>query len=75
MVVNQFGVRRMIYENVARPFGGDGLAERQQEWDNQNRVALEELRFYVSVSVDDMVTQGEDITARQYYQRLERLFL
>ena len=40
-------------------------------------MALEKLRFYVTVWVDDMVTQGEDITARVYYQRLElkRLFL
>ena len=29
----------------------------------------------MSVSVDDMVTQGNDITARVYYHRLERLSL
>ena len=75
MVVDHFGVRQIIYDNVARPVGGDDLAERQLAWDTLNRVALEKLRFYVSVRVDDMVTQGEDITARVYYQRLNRLFL
>ena len=43
--------------------------------DDLNRVALGKRRFYVSERVDDMVTQGEDITARVHYQRLERLFL
>ena len=60
-IADHFGVRRMIYENLARPVGGDDLAERQAQWDNLNRVALEKLRFYVTVRVDDMVTQGEDI--------------
>ena len=45
------------------------------EWDNANRVALEKLRFYVTVRVDDMVTQGEEVTVREYYQRSQRLFL
>ena len=75
MIADHFGVRRIIYEDVARPIGGDELAERQLAWDNLNRVALEKLRFYVTVRVDDMVTQGEDITAREYCQRLNRLFL
>ena len=75
MIADHFGVRRIIYENVARPVGGDDLEERQLAWDTLNRVALEKLRFYVTVRVDDMVTQGEDITAREYYQRLNRLFL
>jgi len=72
-IADHFGVRRIIYEDLARPEGD--LAERQAQWDNWNRVALEKLRFYVTVRVDDMVTQGEDITARVYYQRLQRLFL
>ena len=75
MVADHFGVRRMIYDGVARPVGGDDLAERQMAWDDLNRVALAKLRFYVTVRVDDMVTQDEDITAREYYQRLQRLFL
>ena len=76
-IADHFGVRRIIYEDLARPVGGDDLEERQAQWDSLNRVALEKLRFYVTVRVDDMVTQGEDITARVYYQRyrLERLFL
>ena len=69
------GVRAIIYENVPRPERGDDLAERQAQWDTLNRVALEKLRFYVSVRVDDMVTQGEEITAREYYRRLSGLFL
>ena len=38
-------------------------------------MALEKLRFFVTTYVDDMVTQGEEITARVYYQRLSGLFL
>ena len=60
---------------MPRPDVGDNLAERQVAWDNMNRVALEKLWFYVTVRVDDMVTQGEDITAREYFRRLDGLFL
>ena len=74
---DNYGVREMIYGNVARPVGGNDLAECQLEWDTLNRVALEKLRLYVTVHVDDMVTQGEteEIMARVYYQRLSGLFL
>ena len=44
-VTDHFGVREIIYGNAPRPVGGDGLAERQEEWDRQNRLALEKLRF------------------------------
>ena len=74
-VADHYGVRSIIYLNVPRPEKGDALAERQAQWDTLNRVALEKLRFYVSVRVDDMVTQGEEITAREYYRRLSGLFL
>ena len=74
-IADHYGVREMIYGNVPRPDAGDNLAERQVAWDNMNRVALEKLRFYVTVRVDDMVTQGEDITAREYFRRLDGLFL
>ena len=74
-IADHYGVRAIIYENVLRPENGDDLAERQAQWDTLNRVALEKLRFYVSVWVDDMVTQGEEITAREYYRRLSGLFL
>ena len=36
MIADHFGVRQMVFENVARPIGGDDLAERQQAWDNLN---------------------------------------
>ena len=38
---------------------------------------VRKLRFYVSVIADDMVMQGEEITApaREYYLRLQGLFL
>ena len=76
-IVDHFGVRRIIYENMARPVGGDDLAKRQVAWDNLNTVSLEKLWYYVMRRVDDMVTQGEEVTVRVYYQRLciERLFL
>ena len=74
-IADHYGVHEIIYGNVPRPDAGDNLAERQVAWDNMNRVALEKLRFYVTVRVDDMVTQGEDITAREYFQRLDGLFL
>ena len=74
-VADHFGVREIIYGNIPRPAGGDHLAERQEDWDRLNKLALEKLRFYVTVRVDDMVTQGEEITAREYYRRLDGLFL
>ena len=45
------------------------------EWNRLNSLALEKLRFYVSARVDEMVTDGEDIKARMYYERLGVLFL
>ena len=56
MIADHFGVCWMVYENVARPVGGDNWVERQQALVDLNRVALEKLRFYVSVRVDGMVT-------------------
>ena len=73
-VADHFGVREIIYGNIPRPAGGDDLAERQEGWDRLNKLALEKLRFYVTVRVDDMVTQGEEITAREYYRRLTVCF-
>ena len=73
-VAHQLGVREIIYGNIPRPVGGDDLAERQENWDRLNRLALEKLQFYVTVRVDDMVNQGEEITAREYYRRLDGLF-
>ena len=32
-IADHFGVRRIIYEDLARPVGGDNLAERQAAWD------------------------------------------
>ena len=55
------------------------MAENEQgvqaAWDDLNRVALEKLRFYVTTRVDDIVTNGDKLTAREYYERLEGLFL
>ena len=42
-IADPYGVREMIYDNIPRPVGGDDAAERQLEWDNLNRVALEKL--------------------------------
>ena len=30
-IADHFGVRRIIYEDLARPVGGDNLAERQAQ--------------------------------------------
>ena len=54
----------VVYGNVARPVRGDDLAERQLEWETLNGwLHIEKLRFYVTMHVDDMVTQSEEITA------------
>ena len=74
-VAERFGFTEIIYGGRARPGAGDELAEARAEWDRLNRLALEKLRFYVSMRVDQIVTDGEDLTAREYYQRLHRLFL
>ena len=55
--------------------GKSELLKARAEWDRLNILALEKLRFYVSGRVDEMVTDGEDITARVYYERLGVLFL
>ena len=74
-VAARFGITGMIYDGTPRPGTGDDNAEAREEWDRLNRLAIEKLRFYVSTRVDEMVTDGEEITARQYYQRLGVLFL
>ena len=56
-------MRKIIYGNVPRPVEGDDVVEWQANWDGLNRLVLEKLCFYVTVRVDDMVTQGEEITA------------
>ena len=73
-VADHFGITRMVYEDIARPAGEDE-AGSQAKWDNTNRVALEKLRFYVTTRVDDTVTNGDELTAREYYLRLQGLFL
>ena len=74
-VAARFGIEGIIYEGTPRPGAAEELAEARANWDRLNRLALEKLRFYVSTRVDDIVTDGEDLTARQYYQRLNDLFL
>ena len=74
-VAARFGITGIIYDGMPRPGVGDDKAEAREEWDRLNRLAIEKLRFYVSTQVDDIVMDGEDITARQYYQRLGVLFL
>ena len=61
-VADHFGITRMVYEDIARPAGEDE-AGSQAKWDNTNRVALEKLRFYVTMRVDDTVTNGDGLTA------------
>ena len=73
-VADHFRITRMIYEDVARPADEDE-AGLQARWDNTNRIALEKLHFYVTMRVDDIVTNRNELTARQYYQRLPRVFL
>ena len=47
----------------------------QAAWDDLNRIALEKLKFYVTKRVHDIVTNGDRLTAREYYEQLEELFL
>ena len=67
-VASRFGIEGIVYEGAPRPEDG----EARTEWDRLNKLALEKLRFYVSGRVDRVVTNGDDITARQYYERLAR---
>ena len=64
----------IIYDGVARP-EAENEQGVQAAWDDLNRVALEKLKFYVTTRVDDIVTNGDRLTAREYYERLEGLFL
>ena len=73
-VADHFHIRGIIYDGVPRP-GAENEHGVQAAWDNLNRVALEKLRFYVTTRVDDIVTNGDKLTAREYYERLEGLFL
>ena len=75
-VAARFGINySYIYDGTPRPGAGDDNAEVREEWDRLNRLVIEKLRFYISTQVHDIVTDVEDITARQYYQRLGVLFL
>ena len=71
----RFGITEIICDGAPGQGAGEERAEARAEWDRRNRLALEKLRFFVSVRVDQIVTDGEELTAWQYYQRLHRLFL
>ena len=71
---DHFGITGIIYDSVPRPVDEDEHGTRAA-WDERNRIALEKLRFYVTTRVDDTVRNGDELTAREYYVRLQALFL
>ena len=71
---DHFGITGIIYDSVPRPVDEDEHGTRAA-WDERNRIALDKLRFYVTTRVDDTVTNGDELTAREYYVRLQTLFL
>ena len=75
-VADHFKIKDIIYDGVPRPVDDDEHGTRAA-WDERNRIAIEKLRFYVHVTtrVDDTVTNGDELTAREYYVRLQGLFL
>ena len=68
-VLDHFGITGIIYDSVPRPVDEDEHGTRAA-WDERNRIALDKLRFYVTTRVDDTVTNGDELTAREYYVRL-----
>ena len=44
-------------------------------YDGKNRIALEKQKFYVTTRVEDTLTNGDQLTAWEYYVRLQALFL
>ena len=64
----------MVYEDMARP-DREEEAGNQARWDATKRIALEKLRLNVTTRVDDMITNGDELTEREYYLRPQGLFL
>ena len=62
-VADLFGIQSIIYEGVVRP-GAENEHGIQAAWDDLNRIALEKLKFYVTMRVDDIVTNGDRLMAR-----------
>ena len=73
-MADHFKIKDIIYDGVPRLVDEDEHGTRAA-WDERNRIAIEKLRFYVTTRVDDTVTNGDELTAREYYVRLQGLFL
>ena len=73
-VAARFGIEGITEDGTPRPGAAEELAEARAYWDRRNRLASEKLQFYVSTRMDEIVTDGEDLTASQYYQGLNDLF-
>ena len=74
-VASRFGIEGIMYNGTPIPGNAEELNDARAEWDRLNCLALEKLRFDASVQVCDVVTDGKDLTVRQYYLRLNHLYL
>ena len=76
-IADHFHVTELIYADTPRPRGGLEDSEmRQAAWDEANKLALELLKSCVTNTVNTIVCKGEgEITARAYYNKLDKLFL
>ena len=73
-IAAHFGFSRLLYDDAPynRP---DEDGPERNEWDKMNAVALAKLKHYVTPGVHAIVWKGEQLTAREYYDRLNDMFL
>ena len=73
-VAAHFGFTHHLYGDpvMHRP---DDAGEEQEEWDRLNALAFAKLKYYVSPGVHAVVWKGQRLTAFQYFERLQTLFL
>ena len=74
-VAEHYHTTELVYDNLTRPADWDNLEERTAVWDESNRLAVETLTVYIPTRVRDVVGMGEEITAGEYYQCHQAMFL
>ena len=74
-----FGFRALLLDNpvLARPRLAADHANMEEvlEWDRLNELAKSKLKFYLTPDVYKVVWSGDQMTAKEFYDRLHAMFL
>ena len=74
-----FGFRALLLDNpvLARPRLAHDQANMEEvlEWDRLNELAKSKLKFYLTPDVYKVVWSGDQMTAKEFYERLHTMFI